>query len=81
MRSKDYAYLLGVVAIFAGLAVAAFGSSRLIDLFGGAVMLSGLGVTGWVAWGRRFLRRYIGVLLAKVLICAVIFLVRVTFGR
>ena len=34
MRPQAYAYPLGVVAILAGLAVLAFSSSRVIDIFG-----------------------------------------------
>jgi hypothetical protein len=45
MRSQGYAYLLGIVAILAGLAVLAFSSSRLIDIFG---------ERSWsVVWGLR----------------------------
>ena len=67
MRSKAYAYLLGVVAILAGLAVLAFSSSRVIDIFGGAVLVGGMGAAGW-ATGGMSLRMFTGVLLATALI-------------
>ena len=47
MCFKGYAYLLGLVAMFAGFATMVFSSSRLIDIFGGAVLLGGFGSTAW----------------------------------
>jgi hypothetical protein len=47
MSSKAYAYLLGLVATFAGLATVVFSASRLIATVGGAVLLGGLGATAW----------------------------------
>jgi hypothetical protein len=69
MRSQAYAFLLGAVAIFAGLATMEFNSSRLIDIFGGAAVLDGLGSVAWAS-GRSFFRMYIGVPLIAVLVGA-----------
>jgi hypothetical protein len=41
MSSKGYAYLLGLVAIFAGLATMEFSSSRLIDICGRTGVVGG----------------------------------------
>jgi hypothetical protein len=82
MDSKAYVYLLGVVAIFAGVATMVVSSSRLIDIFGGAVVLGGLGATAWVASGGMIVfRRFIGALLVSVLIGGVIELVWLMSGR
>lgn len=75
MRSEAYTHLLGLVAIFAGLAVLAFSSSRLIDNFGGMAVLSGLGATAWACGGRSLLRMYIGALLTATLFAGSLFLV------
>ena len=68
MRSKAYAYLLGMVAILAGLALLAFSPSQLIDIFGGAALLGGIGATAWASGGMSVLRMYIGALLITALI-------------
>ena len=47
MCFKGYAYLLGLVAMFAGFATMVFSSSRLIDIFGGAVLLGGEHNPNW----------------------------------
>jgi hypothetical protein len=67
MRLKAYAYLVGVVAILAGLAVLAFSSSRVICIFGGAVLVGGMGAAGWASGGMS-LRMFAGVLVATALI-------------
>jgi hypothetical protein len=78
MESKAgaVAYLLGVVAILAGLAALAFSSIRIIDILGGAVLVVGMGAVGWATGGRRRLRWFTGVLLATALFCAVLALLR-----
>jgi hypothetical protein len=81
MRAKGHAYLLGVIAIPVGLAVMAFGPTRLIDVFGGAALLTGLGAAAWATEGTGLLKRYIGALLLGALIGGVIVLVKLTFGR
>jgi hypothetical protein len=81
MSSKAYAYLLGLVAIFAGFATMVFGPTRLIDTFGGAVLLSGLGSTAWATGGTSFLKKYIGVLLITALFGGVLVLVKLMSGR
>ena len=81
MRAKAFAYLLGIVAILAGLAVLAFVPSRSVDILGGAVLLIGLGITAWAAEGTPLLKKYTGVLLLAALIGGVIVLVKLTFGR
>src|SRR5262249_29376871 len=53
MRSKAYAYWLGIVAILAGVATMAFSSVRLIDIIGRAAVLGGLGAAAWASWGRE----------------------------
>src|SRR5262245_37118499 len=81
MRAKAYAYVLGVIAVLAGLAVMAFGPTRLIAIFEGAVLLTGLGAAARATEGRRVLRWYTEALLLAALIGGVIVLVKLTFGR
>ena len=81
MRAKAYAYLLGIIAILAGLAGLAFSQTRVIDMLGGAVLLTGMGATAWATEGTSLLKKYIGALLLAALIGGVIVLVKLTFGR
>jgi hypothetical protein len=81
MRAKAYAYLLGVIAILAGLAVMAFGPTRPIAIVGGALLLTGLGAAAWATEGRRALKWYTEALLLAALIGGVIVVVKLTFGR
>ena len=81
MRAKGYAYLLGVVAILAGLAVLAFSPSRLIDIFGGAALVGGMGATAWATGGMRFLRMFTAVLLTAALIGGSLIVVKLMSGR
>ena len=67
MRSQGYAYLLEIVAILAGLAVLAFSSSRLIDIFGERSWSVVWGAAGWASGGMS-LRMFTGVLLTTALI-------------
>jgi hypothetical protein len=80
MSFKGYAYLLGLVAIFAGLATMEFSSSRLIDIFGGAAVIGGLGATAWTS-GPGLFRAFIGVLLITVLIGGALLLDKLMSGR
>jgi hypothetical protein len=80
MTSKAYAYLLGMVAIFAGLAALAFSSSQLIDNFGGTAVLSGLGATAWATGSRSHLRTYTGALLTTALIGGSLVLAKLMSG-
>jgi hypothetical protein len=75
MSSKAYAYLLGFVAIIAGVATMVLSSSRLIDIVGGAAVLGGLGAAAWAAGGVNFLRNYIAALLISALISGAFVLV------
>jgi hypothetical protein len=75
MSLKGYAYLLGLVAIFAGLATAEFSPSRLIDILGGAAVVGGLGSAAWATGGILF-KMFIGALLITVLIGGVLVLVK-----
>jgi hypothetical protein len=52
MRSQAYTYMLGIVAMLAGVAIMVFSSSRLIDIFGGTAMICRLGSTNACATGR-----------------------------
>ena len=74
MESKAQAstYLLGVVAILAGLAALAFSSNRIIDIVGGAVPVVGMGAVGWATGGRSRLKWFTGALLAPALFCALL---------
>ena len=72
MRSQAYAFLLGVVAIFAGVATMAASSIRSIDIFGGALVLGGLGSTAWATGDKSFFKMFIGVLLVSTLIGGVV---------
>ena len=72
MRSQGYAFLLGVVAIFAGVATMAASSIRSIDIFGGALVLGGLGSTAWATGDKSFFKMFIGVLLMSTLIGGVV---------
>jgi hypothetical protein len=72
MRSQGYAFLLGVVAIFAGLATMEFSSSRLIDIFGGTLVLGGLGSAAWATADKSFFKMFIGALLMSTLIGGVV---------
>jgi hypothetical protein len=81
MSLKGYAYLLGLVAIFAGLATMEFSSSRLIDWLGGAAVVGGLGSTAWATGGMSFLKAYTVVLLIAVLICGALELDKLMSGR
>ena len=74
MCFKGYAYLLGLVAMFAGFATMVFGPSR-FDLFGAAVLLSGFGSAAWAIGGMSRLKMVVGVLLVTALIGAAIELV------
>ena len=74
MSFKGYAYLLGLVAMFAGFATMVFGPSR-FDLFGAAVLLSGFGSAAWAIGGMSRLKMVVGVLLVTALIGAAIELV------
>jgi hypothetical protein len=58
MSSKAHTYLLGLVAIFAGLATMVVSSSRLIDIFGLVALIGGLGATAWASGGMSFLKNY-----------------------
>ncbi|HWT47926.1 MAG TPA: hypothetical protein VN255_04860 [Mycobacterium sp.] len=80
MSFKGYAYLLGLVAIFAGLAIMEFSSSRLIDIFGGAAVVGGLGSTAW-AGGRGLFKMFIGALLITALIGGALLLDKLMSGR
>jgi hypothetical protein len=81
MRLKAYAYLLGIVAIFAGLPALAFSSSRLIDLLGGAAVIGGLGATAWASGGMSLLKKYVLALLITALIGGALVLVKLMGGR
>ena len=81
MRSQAYAFLLGVVAIFAGLATMVLSSSRLIDIFGGAAVVGGLGSTAWATGDKSFFKMFIGVLLMTPLIGGALALVKLMSGR
>jgi hypothetical protein len=81
MSSKGYAYLLGLVAMFAGFATMVFSPSRLIDLFGGAVLLGGLGAAAWATGGMSRLKMFVGVLVVTALIGGAIELVWLKPGR
>ena len=81
MSFKGYAYLLGLVAMFAGFATMVFSSSRLIDIFGGAVLLSGFGSTAWARGGMSRLKMFVGVMVLAALIGGVIELVWLKPGR
>ena len=81
MSFKGYAYLLGLVAIFAGLAIMEFSSSRLIDIFGGAAVVGGLGSTAWATGGASFLKMYIGALVITALIGGALLLDKLMSGR
>ena len=72
MRSQAYAFLLGVVAIFAGVATMAASSIRSIDIFGGALVLGGLGSTAWATGDKSLFKMFIGVLLMTTLIGGVV---------
>jgi hypothetical protein len=72
MRSQAYAFLLGVVAIFAGLATMVDSSIRSIDIFGGALVLGGLGSTAWATGDKSLFRVLIGALLMSTLIGGVV---------
>jgi hypothetical protein len=65
-------YLLGIVAIFAGVATMAVSPSRSIDIFGGALVIGGLGFTAWATGGTGFFKMFLGVLLIAVLVGGVI---------
>ena len=75
MSSRASVYLLGFVAIFAGVATMVVSASRPIDIFGGAVVVGGLGAAAWAAGGVSFLKMYIGALLIAALIGGAFFLV------
>ena len=81
MRSQAYAFLLGVVAIFAGVATMAASSIRSIDIFGGALVLGGLGSTAWARGGMSRLKMFVGVMVLAALIGGVIELVWLKPGR
>jgi hypothetical protein len=75
MGSRGYAYLLGVVAIFAGLATMVFSPSRLIDIFGGIAVICGLGAAAWGGGGVSLLKKYVGALLITALVGGALVLV------
>ena len=66
------AYLLGIVAIFAGVATMEDSSIRSIDIFGGALVLGGLGSTVWATGEKSFFRLFVGALLMTTLIGGVV---------
>ena len=81
MSFKGYAYLLGLVAMFAGFATMVFSSSRLIDIFGGAVLLGGFGSTAGARGGVSRLKMFVGVMVLAALIGGAIELVWLKPGR
>jgi hypothetical protein len=66
------AYLLGLVAIFAGVATMEDSSIRSIDIFGGALVLGGLGSTAWATGDKSFFRLFIAAVLIATLIGGVV---------
>jgi hypothetical protein len=80
MSSKGNAYLLGIVAMCAGFATMVFGPSGWIDLFGGAVLLGGLGAAQWATGGMSRLKMFVGVLVLTALIGGAIELVWLKSG-
>jgi hypothetical protein len=81
MSSKGYAYLLGLVAIFAGFATMVCSPSRLIDLVGGAVLLGGFGSAAWATGGMSRLKMFVGVMVLAALIGGAIEVVWLKPGR
>jgi len=81
MSFKGYAYLLGLVAMFAGFATMVFSSSRLIDIVGGAVLLGGFASTAWARGGVSRLKMFVGVMVLAALIGGAIELVWLKPGR
>jgi len=81
MRSDAYAYVLGIVAMVAGVAILAFSSSRLIDYFGGAAVLGGLGATAWASGGASLLKKYTAAVLIAGLIGGALVLIKLMSGR
>jgi hypothetical protein len=65
-------YLLGLVAIIAGVATMVDSSIRSIDIFGGALVLGGLASTAWATGEKSFFKMFIGVLLMSTLIGGVV---------
>ena len=76
MSFKGYAYLLGLVAMFAGFATMVVSSSRLIDIVGGAVLLGGFASTAWARGGMSRLKMFVGVLFLTALIGGALVLVK-----
>ena len=66
------AYLLGIVAIIAGVATMVDSSIRSIDIFGGALVLGGLGAAAWATGDKSFFKMFIGALLMSTLIGGVV---------
>jgi len=66
------AYLLGIVAIIAGVATMVDSSSRSIDICGGALVLGGLGSTVWATGEKSFFRLFIAAVLLATLIGGVV---------
>jgi len=64
-------YLLGIVAIFAGLATMEDSSIRSIDIFGGALVIGGLGAAAW-SCGTSVFRWYVAALLVAALVGGVV---------
>ena len=66
------AYLLGIVAIIAGVATMVDSSIRSIDIVEGALVIGGLGSAAWATGGMSFFKMFIGVLLMTVLVGGVV---------
>jgi hypothetical protein len=81
MRSQSNAYVLGIVAMVAGVATLAFSLSRLIDSFGAAAVVCGLGATAWASGGTSLLKKYTAALLIAALIGGALVLIKLMSGR
>jgi hypothetical protein len=66
------AFLLGVVAIFAGVAIMEDSSIRSIDILGGALVIGGLGSAAWATGSRSFFTMFIAVVLLATLFGGVV---------